>query len=97
MRLDYYHSGNRGRVLQPRRGRAGTAAVQRQHEPPIDTTLRGKYLFEIVDSATGAVAWSRSFSSIYGEWETTGEAQGDQPHVQRVLRFPAQDKDSTWC
>ena len=41
---------------------------------PVDKTLRGKYLFEIIDSATGEIRWSRSFSSIYGEWETTSEA-----------------------
>jgi len=33
------------------------------------------YLFEVIDAASGAVQYSRGFSSIYGEWETTGEAK----------------------
>jgi hypothetical protein len=42
---------------------------------PLDKTSRGKYLFEIVNPESGDIAWSRSFSSIYGEWETTGESR----------------------
>ena len=57
---------------------------------PIDETLRGKYLFEIVDPDSGDVAWSRSFSSIYGEWETTREAKEINRTYHESVRFPAQ-------
>jgi hypothetical protein len=60
---------------------------------PLDNTLRGKYLFEIVDPASAEVAWSRSFSSIYGEWETTGEARRMNRTFHESLRFPMQPQE----
>jgi hypothetical protein len=92
MRVDFYHSGNQDSemfsldqvVIEPL---AWSGNMQR----PIDNTLRGKYLFEIVDVDSGDVAWSRSFSSIYGEWETTGEAKLMNRTFHESLRFPAQE------
>ena len=37
-----------------------------------------------VDPDTGTIARSRSFSSIYGEWETTGEARRIDRSFRRV-------------
>ena len=91
MRVDFYHSGNSETemfsldrvVLEPL---PWTGNMQH----PIDKTLRGKYLFEIVAPGSGAVAWSRSFSSIYGEWETTREARNMNRTYHESVRFPAQ-------
>jgi len=92
MRLDYFHSGNAESelfsldqvVIEP------LPWTGNMHQP-IDKTLRGKYMFEIVDPESGTVAWSRSFSSIYGEWETTGEARKINRTFHESLRFPAQE------
>ena len=91
MRVDFYHSGNHEAemfsldqvVIEPL---PWTGNMNR----PIDETLRGKYLFEITDPDSGAVAWSRSFSSIYGEWETTREARHMNRTYHESVRFPAQ-------
>ena len=91
MRVDYFHSGNQAMelfsldqvVVEPLPWTGNMAQ-------PIDRTLRGKYLFEIV--AGGEVTWSRSFSSIYGEWETTGEARRINRSFHESVRFPAQDE-----
>jgi hypothetical protein len=93
MRVDYYHTGNNETeifsldrvVLEP-------LEFSGNLRQPLDKTLRGKYSFEIVDPDTGAVAWSRSFSSIYGEWETTGEARRMHRTFHESLRFPVQEK-----
>ena len=93
MRVDYYHTGNHEAelfsldqvVIEPTRWSGN------MHQP-LDTTLRGKYLFEIVDPESGDVAWSRSFSSIYGEWETTGEARRMNRTMHESLRFPQQER-----
>src|SRR5262245_60989693 len=92
MRVDYYHTGDEKEerfsldriVIEPLpwAGNAGR---------PIDTTNRGKYLFEIADAKSGAVLYSRGFSSIYGEWETTGEAKTMNRTFSESLRFPAPD------
>jgi hypothetical protein len=91
MRVDYYHTGNRNLevfsldqvVLEP-------LAWPGNMEQPIDSTFRGKYAFAVVDPDSGDIAWSRSFSSIYGEWETTGEAREINRTFHESLRFPAQ-------
>ena len=90
MRLDYFHSGNDMTemfsldqvVIEP-------LPWTGNMNQPIDKTLRGKYLFEIADADSGMVAWSRSFSSIYGEWETTGEAHTMNRTFHESVRFPA--------
>ncbi len=76
MRVDYYHTGNATEerfsldriVVEPLPWPGNPAR-------PIDDTNLGKYLFEVVDTATGQTVDSRGFASIYGEWETTAEAK----------------------
>jgi hypothetical protein len=90
MRVDFFHSGNHDTemfsldqvVIEPLPWTGNMAQ-------PLDETLRGKYLFEILVGAE--IAWSRSFSSIYGEWETTGEAKNINRSFHESVRFPAQN------
>lgn len=89
LRLDYFHSGNHETEM------FSLDEVVIEVPPwsgnmrqPIDQTLRGKYLFEVVDDDSGRIIWSRSFSSIYGEWETTGEARRINRTFHESVRFP---------
>ncbi len=92
MRLDYFHTGNHDSelfsldqvVIEP-------LPWSGNLQQPLDRTYRGKYLFEIVDQESREISYSRSFSSIYGEWETTGEARQSNRTFHESLRFPAQD------
>ncbi|MBT8400975.1 MAG: IgA Peptidase M64, partial [Rhodothermia bacterium] len=93
LRVDYYHTGDvdtevfsLDRVVREPLPWPGNLAQ------PIDRTLRGKYAFEVVDPESGSVAWSRSFSSIYGEWETTGEARRMNRTFHESVRLPDQGK-----
>jgi hypothetical protein len=91
LRVDYFHSGNADGekfsldhvVLEP-------LAFPGNLRQPIDRTLRGKYVFEVVDPESGDIAWSRSFSSIFGEWETTGEARAMDRTFEESVRMPDQ-------
>ena len=93
MRVDFFHTGNRDVemfsldevVLEP-------LPFPGNLLQPLDSTFRGKYAFAVVDPDSGKVAWSRSFSSIYGEWETTGEAREINRTFHESLRFPAQSR-----
>jgi len=58
----------------------------------VDATNLGKYRFEVIDRATRAVLYSRGFASIYGEWETTGEAAEANGSFSESVRFPRPDK-----
>lgn len=90
MRVDYYHTGN---------ARHESFSLDRIVIEPLpwpgnldrrlDTTNSGKYLFEVIDKASGTPLYSRGFNSIYGEWETTAEAQTINRTYSESLRFPA--------
>jgi IgA peptidase M64/peptidase M64-like protein len=90
LRVDYYHTGNDkeerfslDRIVVEPRPWAGNPSRS------IDTTNRGKYFFEVADAAGGRVIYSRGFSSIYGEWETTSDARTMSRTFSESLRFPA--------
>jgi hypothetical protein len=93
MRVDYYHTGSNKEerfsldriVIEPLPW-AGNPSR------PIDETNLGKYFFEVVDAQSGATLYSRGFSSIYGEWETTSEAGSMNRTFSESLRFPAVEK-----
>ncbi|HXT52094.1 MAG TPA: peptidase M64 N-terminal domain-containing protein, partial [Thermoanaerobaculia bacterium] len=90
LRVDYLHSGNAREehfaiervVLEPLPWPGDPAKT-------IDDTNLGKYFFEVIDRASHRVLYSRGFASIYGEWETTGEAASSDGAFGESLRFPA--------
>jgi hypothetical protein len=92
MRVDYFHTGNATAewfsfdrvVLEP-------LPWPGNPRKPIDDTNLGKYLFEVIDRASNRVVYSRGFASVYGEWETTGEAKEIRRSFSESLRFPAPD------
>jgi hypothetical protein len=92
MRLDYYHSGDAKHeafsfdrvVIEP-------LSWPGDMSKTIDNTDLGKYFFEVRDQKTKQVLYSRGFASIYGEWETTDEAQKMMRSFGESLRFPAPD------
>ncbi|MGE5569209.1 MAG: IgA Peptidase M64 [Rhodospirillales bacterium] len=89
MRLDYVHTGN---AAEEHFALDGVSLEGDWPGPPgrlIDNTNLGKYLFEIIDTRTNQLLYSRGFASIYGEWETTPEAKEQRRAFSESLRFPA--------
>ena len=92
-RVDYFHTGNATEerfsldrlVLEPLAWPGNPAR-------PVDETNLGKYLFEVRERATNRLLYSRGFASIYGEWETTGEAKEVSRTFHESLRFPSPEK-----
>ncbi len=92
LRVDYFHTGN---------AREERFALERVVLEPLpwpgdlgkrlDDTNLGKYFFEVIDRGSRRVLYSRGFSSIYGEWETTGEAAEIDRTFSESLRFPRPD------
>ena len=89
LRVDYYHTGTATEeafsldriVVEP-------LPWPGNSHRPIDDTNLGKYLFEVRDPGSGELLYSRGFASIYGEWETTGEAKTMHRTFHESLRFP---------
>ena len=88
-RLDYFHTGTASderfsvdRVVVEPLAWAGNRLQ------PLDSTNLGKYFAEVIDRATNRVIYSRGFASVYGEWETTGEARRVSRTFHESVRFP---------
>jgi hypothetical protein len=92
MRLDYYHTGDsRHEIFSIDRIVVEPLPWPGNPSRPIDDTNRGKYLFEVRDRRTNKLIYSRGFSSIYGEWETTDEARDAYRTFSESVRFPCPD------
>ncbi len=92
MRLDYYHTGDaKQELLSVDRVVIEPLPWPGDLSKNIDDTNLGKYCFEVRDQKSGRVLYSRGFSSVYGEWETTDEAKSLTRTFSESLRFPAPD------
>jgi hypothetical protein len=89
LRVDYYHSGTAAEEhLSVDRLRV-EGAWPGSRTQLIDTTNLGRYLVEVVDLETNHIIYTRGFASIYGEWETTGEALGGTWRtIPEAVRIP---------
>ncbi|CAN7571572.1 M64 family metallo-endopeptidase [Pseudoduganella sp. LjRoot289] len=93
VRLDYLHTGN---------ALSEQYAMDRVVIEPLpwpgklsrnlDDTDRGVNRVEVVDARTGDLLYSRGFSTIFGEWRSTEEAQKMSRGFQESVRFPKPDR-----
>jgi len=88
LRFDYHHVGDatHEQIALDRLRLEGEWPGSRTQL--VDTTNLGKFLFEVVDPTTNTVVYSRGFCSVYGEWETTGEAKRVWRSFEESMRFP---------
>lgn len=54
----------------------------------IDTFLYGELLLEVFDSISGNLIYSRGYSSLFKEWQTTNEADSTEREFQESLIMP---------
>ena len=59
---------------------------------PIDDSNRGANLLRVLDAESGTLLYSRGYSTVFAEWQSTAEAQDMQRSFQESLRFPMPDK-----
>jgi hypothetical protein len=89
MRVELVHSGNASTEhFALRRVMIEPLPWPGNRARSIDDSNLGKYLFVVNDAKTGRVLYSRGFASIYGEWETTAEAQRLERAFDESVRFP---------
>jgi hypothetical protein len=87
MRVDYVHGGRAGEAWFALDGAALEGPWPGRLDRPLDESGLGKYRFEVRDEG-GRVSYSRTFASIYGEWETTAEAKTVSRAFHESVRFP---------
>lgn len=93
VRLDYTHSGNalsdsyaiEGVLIEPLPWPGDMAKN-------FDETNRGQNRVEVVDAKSGDLLYSRGFSTVFGEWRTTEEANKLSRSFSESVRFPQFDK-----
>jgi hypothetical protein len=93
VRLDYIHSGN---------ALSDQYAIERvlieplpwpgDMNKPFDDTNRGINRVEVADAKTGDLLYSRDFSTVFGEWRTTEEANRMSRGFHESVRFPKPDR-----
>jgi hypothetical protein len=89
LRLDLYHTGTKGeeRFTAERGIQEGAWPGHRVNL--IDTLNLGEYLLSVTDRATNTLLYSRGFSSLFNEWQTTDEAlAGVYRTFSESVRFP---------
>lgn len=89
MRVDYIHSGNASGEHFALEAVVLEGAWPGPLDRWIDETNLGPYYFQVVDRASNRLLYSRGFASIYGEWESTGEAKQQSRAFSESVRFPA--------
>ncbi|MEI7980350.1 MAG: M64 family metallopeptidase [Bacteroidota bacterium] len=88
MRFDFYHSGTSKEEH--------FAVDQVVNDGPwagsktilTDRLGYGPYLFEVLDKTSGNLLYSRGFANVFGEWQTTPEADAGWGTFHESLRFP---------
>lgn len=88
LRLDYTHAGNAENefyyldeiIAEPFWGGSKTNLIDRYKY--------GKYYFEVYDKAGGALIYSRGYSSLFAEWQTTLEAREVSKSFEETIIFP---------
>ena len=88
MRVDYFHTGGGGLEIVSLDRVVSDGAWAGSRTRLIDDTGLGLYRFVVQDAETGRALYSRGFASIFGEWETTGEARAAHRTFHESLRFP---------
>ena len=89
LRVDYFHTGTKteewfslDQVYQE-----GTWPGSRVNF--LDTLNLGEYAFRVYDKPTGMLLYSRGYSTIFNEWQTTDEAlNGATKTFSETVRFP---------
>ena len=89
LRLDYVHTGDAAGEQFALDGLALEGDWPGPLDRWIDDTNLGPYRFQVFDSATKRLIYSRGFASIFGEWQETDEAKQLQRGFHESVRFPA--------
>jgi len=88
LRLDYFHTGDKENDFY---------SFDEMIEEPfwggskvnlIDKFNYGKYKFEVYDEASNILIYSRGYSTIFNEWQTTEEAKNTTRTFNETVVFP---------
>jgi hypothetical protein len=89
LRVDYYHTGTKGEERVSLDGALTEGPWPGSRVNLVDTLNLGEYLVRAYDVATNALVYSRGYSSVFNEWQTTDEAmRGVYRTFSESVRIP---------
>ncbi len=88
MRLDYYHTGSAKDEVFAVDKALSDGIWSGSRTVLIDKLELGPYFFEVIDKESKTLLYSRGFASIFGEWQSTPEADKVKGTFHESLRFP---------
>ncbi len=88
MRVDVVHTGDAATEIVTLHAVVNDGAWPGSRTRLIDETNLGAYQFVVLDQETSRPLFSRGYSSVYGEYETTDEAKHTKRSFSESLRFP---------
>ncbi len=89
VRMDYYHMGTKGEEKFSIDAFVFDGPWPGSRVNLIDTLSLGEFQFRVSDLATGKVLFTRGYSTMFNEWQTTDEAaSGVWRTMSESLRFP---------
>ena len=93
MRVDLYHTGTKDKSMYSIDDVIIEGSWPGSRTKLIDTTNLGNSLFRVYDKETNTEIYSRGFSTMFGEWQTTNEAMKRARTMEESVRFPKPKKD----
>lgn len=95
MRVDYFHTGNATQEIFSVDKVMNDGAWSGSKTVLIDKLELGLYFYQIIDKDSKVLLYSRGFASIFGEWQTTPEADNRWGTFHESIRFPWPQKPVT--
>jgi len=95
MRMDFFHTGKAGEEMFAVDKVLSDGLWGGSRNILIDKTELGPYFFEVIDRDSKVLLYSRGFANIFGEWQTTPEAEAGWGTFHESLRFPWPKKPVT--
>jgi hypothetical protein len=89
MRVDYYHTGTKGTETISLDKVYDEGQWPGSHRNLVDTLNLGEYMVNVYDRGTAMLIFSRGFSSMFNEWQSTDEAlAGIYRTFHETVRLP---------
>jgi hypothetical protein len=92
MRYDYFHTGKVGEEVFSPDCIVSDGPWPGSRTILIDPLELGPYLFQVTDKESNVLLFSRGFASVFGEWQTTPEAEEGYGTFHESIRFPWPEK-----
>jgi len=88
MRVNYFHTGNRGQEIIAVSSIVSDGPWPGSRTRLLDTLNLGNSMVEVIDRETNQLLYSRGFATVFGEWVTTDEAKSRAGTFAESVRFP---------